>query len=178
MAFVTLTGEVNSQARRAHVEKIASGVPNVQQVVNELQIKNQKATRHSEICARCIRWCWELFWWQLVLSILRGPSPTFRVWQKPLDVSMVRHRFRARAILTMVLLTRLLWGGKIYMDQSVITNDSNASGVSWAAVIAGAFVAAALSLILLALGTGIGFSHVVTVVEHGRVPLRRSAQGL
>src|ERR1039458_7533909 len=44
------------------------------------------------------------------------------------------------------------------MDQSVITNDSNASGVSWAAVIAGAFVAAALSLILLALGTGIGFS--------------------
>jgi hypothetical protein len=44
------------------------------------------------------------------------------------------------------------------MDQSVITNDSTASGVSWAAVIAGAFVAAALSLILLALGTGIGFS--------------------
>jgi hypothetical protein len=51
-------------------------------------------------------------------------------------------------------------GGKIYMDQSVITNDSNASGVSWAAVIAGAFVATALSLILLALGTGIGFSAV------------------
>lgn len=46
------------------------------------------------------------------------------------------------------------------MDQHVITNDSNASGVSWAAVIAGAFVAAALSLILLALGTGIGFSAV------------------
>ena len=41
---VTLTGEVNSQARRAHVEKIASGVPNVQQVVNELQIKDQRAT--------------------------------------------------------------------------------------------------------------------------------------
>ena len=46
------------------------------------------------------------------------------------------------------------------MDQSVITNDSNASGVSWPAVIAGAFVATALSLILLALGTGIGFSAV------------------
>ncbi len=44
------------------------------------------------------------------------------------------------------------------MDQSVNTNDSNASGVSWAAVIAGAFVATALSLILLVLGTGIGFS--------------------
>jgi hypothetical protein len=46
------------------------------------------------------------------------------------------------------------------MDQSVITNDSNASGVSWAAVISGAFVATSLSLILLALGTGIGFSAV------------------
>jgi hyperosmotically inducible periplasmic protein len=41
---VTLSGEVNSQARRAQVEKVASGVPNVQQVVNELQVKNQKAT--------------------------------------------------------------------------------------------------------------------------------------
>src|ERR1700736_268236 len=35
---VTLTGDVNSQARRAQVEKIASAVPNVQQVVNELQV--------------------------------------------------------------------------------------------------------------------------------------------
>ncbi|MGC2282146.1 MAG: hypothetical protein WA603_19180 [Candidatus Acidiferrales bacterium] len=43
------------------------------------------------------------------------------------------------------------------MEQSVV-DDSSASGVSWAAVIAGASVAAALSLILLALGTGIGFS--------------------
>jgi osmotically-inducible protein OsmY len=41
---VTLTGEVNSQAKRAQVEKVASAVPNVQQVVNELQIKDQKAT--------------------------------------------------------------------------------------------------------------------------------------
>ena len=41
---VTLTGEVNSQSRRAQVEKVASAVPNVQQVVNELQVKNQKAT--------------------------------------------------------------------------------------------------------------------------------------
>jgi hyperosmotically inducible protein len=41
---VTLTGEVNSQAKRALVEKVASAVPNVQQVVNELQIKNQKAS--------------------------------------------------------------------------------------------------------------------------------------
>jgi osmotically-inducible protein OsmY len=43
-AVVTLTGEVNSQNRSMAVEKMASGVPNVQQVVNELQIKDQKAT--------------------------------------------------------------------------------------------------------------------------------------
>ena len=41
---VTLTGEVDSQARRSQAESIASSVPNVQQVVNELQVKNQKAT--------------------------------------------------------------------------------------------------------------------------------------
>jgi len=39
-------------------------------------------------------------------------------------------------------------------------NESSSSGVSWAAVIGGAFVAAALSLILLALGTGLGLSSV------------------
>ncbi len=41
---VTLTGEVNSQDNRALAEKVAIGVPNVQQVVNNLQVKNQKAT--------------------------------------------------------------------------------------------------------------------------------------
>jgi osmotically-inducible protein OsmY len=41
---VTLTGEVNSQAKRDHAEKVANGVPNVQQVVNNLQVKNQKAS--------------------------------------------------------------------------------------------------------------------------------------
>jgi hypothetical protein len=39
-------------------------------------------------------------------------------------------------------------------------NETYASGVSWAAVAGGAFVAAALSLILLSLGTGLGFSAV------------------
>jgi len=39
-------------------------------------------------------------------------------------------------------------------------NDAHGSGVSWGAVIAGAAVASALSLSLLALGTGIGFSSV------------------
>ena len=38
--------------------------------------------------------------------------------------------------------------------------EASASGVSWAAVAGGAFVAAALSLILLSLGTGLGFSAV------------------
>jgi hyperosmotically inducible periplasmic protein len=41
---VTLTGEVSSQSKRARVEKVASKVPNVQQVVNELQVKDQKAS--------------------------------------------------------------------------------------------------------------------------------------
>jgi hyperosmotically inducible periplasmic protein len=41
---VTLTGEVNSQTKRAQAEKVASSVPNVTQVVNELQVKDQKAT--------------------------------------------------------------------------------------------------------------------------------------
>lgn len=41
---VTLTGEVNSESKRAQVQKLASTVPNVQQVVNDLQIKDQKAS--------------------------------------------------------------------------------------------------------------------------------------
>jgi hypothetical protein len=39
-------------------------------------------------------------------------------------------------------------------------NEAHSSGVSWAAVVAGAFVAAALSLIMLSLGSGIGLSSV------------------
>ena len=39
-------------------------------------------------------------------------------------------------------------------------NEANKSGVSWPAVWAGGFVTAALSLILLALGTGLGFASV------------------
>jgi len=41
---VTLTGEVVSQSTRAQAQSIASRVPNVQQVVNELQVKDQKAS--------------------------------------------------------------------------------------------------------------------------------------
>ena len=39
-----------------------------------------------------------------------------------------------------------------------VTNEAYASGVSWASVIAGAFVTAALALILLTLGTGLNLS--------------------
>jgi hyperosmotically inducible protein len=41
---VTLNGKVNSQSKRAWVQKLATDVPNVKQVVNELQVKGQKAT--------------------------------------------------------------------------------------------------------------------------------------
>src|SRR5271163_5014939 len=41
-----------------------------------------------------------------------------------------------------------------------VRNDAHSSGVTWSAVIGGAFVCAAISLILLALGTGLGFSAV------------------
>ena len=41
---VTLSGEVNSQYKRDHAETVATRVPNVKQVVNDLQVKNQKAS--------------------------------------------------------------------------------------------------------------------------------------
>jgi osmotically-inducible protein OsmY len=41
---VTLKGNVNSEIRRSQAAHIASSVPNVHQVVNELQVKNQKAS--------------------------------------------------------------------------------------------------------------------------------------
>jgi osmotically-inducible protein OsmY len=41
---VTLTGELNSQAKRDHAENVPTSVPNVQQVVSNLQVKDQKAT--------------------------------------------------------------------------------------------------------------------------------------
>jgi hyperosmotically inducible periplasmic protein len=43
---VVLKGDVDSQAKRAEVAKVAAAVPNVEQVVNEIQVKNQKATSY------------------------------------------------------------------------------------------------------------------------------------
>jgi hypothetical protein len=54
-------------------------------------------------------------------------------------------------------------------------NEAHSSGVSWAAVIAGAFVTAALSLILLALGAGAGLSSLSPWSNSGISP---SAVGL
>lgn len=44
---VTLKGHVPSEARRTEVEKLVAGVPNVTQVVNELEIRNRKASSSS-----------------------------------------------------------------------------------------------------------------------------------
>lgn len=41
---VTLKGSVNSESQRATVEKLVARVPNVQQVVNELEVNDQRAT--------------------------------------------------------------------------------------------------------------------------------------
>lgn len=41
---VTLTGEVNSQDTRNRTQQLVAGIPNVQQVVNEIQVKYQRAT--------------------------------------------------------------------------------------------------------------------------------------
>jgi osmotically-inducible protein OsmY len=41
---ITLTGTVNDETERAKLDAVARGVPNTQQVVNEIQTKHQKAT--------------------------------------------------------------------------------------------------------------------------------------
>ena len=41
---VTLDGNVGSQSSRAQAQNVAASVPNVRQVVNELQVKDQKST--------------------------------------------------------------------------------------------------------------------------------------
>jgi hypothetical protein len=48
-----------------------------------------------------------------------------------------------------------------YELRDVTAGETKTSGVSWGAVIAGSFVTAALGLILMALGTGIGFSAMI-----------------
>jgi hypothetical protein len=47
-----------------------------------------------------------------------------------------------------------------FYPQTSISNEARSSGISWSAVVAGAFSSSALSLILLALGTGVGLSAI------------------
>ena len=54
--------------------------------------------------------------------------------------------------------------------EPVRPDELTASGVSWAAVIGGAFVAAAMALILLSLGTGLGLSSVSPWANSGMSP--------
>ncbi len=44
---VTLTGNLETPAMRSSVEQLAAKVPNVQQVVNKIDVKNQRATSSS-----------------------------------------------------------------------------------------------------------------------------------
>jgi hypothetical protein len=53
------------------------------------------------------------------------------------------------------------------LGEGSVRDDSHASGVTWSAVIAGAFVSAALAVILLALGTGLGLSSVSPWTDSG-----------
>lgn len=55
-------------------------------------------------------------------------------------------------------------------DETVILPEPSASAVSWAAVIGGAFVTAALTLILLALGAGAGLSSLSPWSTAGAAP--------
>lgn len=50
--------------------------------------------------------------------------------------------------------------GNAEIHPAALHDSSNHSGVSWAAIFAGAAAAAALSLLLLMLGSGLGFSAI------------------
>ena len=56
--------------------------------------------------------------------------------------------------------TSMIIGSRPGSEDPWAGNDATASGVSWAAVAGGAFVSAALSLILVSLGAGLGLSEV------------------
>lgn len=44
---VTLKGEVNSEGKRSMTEKVTASVPNVKQIVNEIEVKNRKPCSSS-----------------------------------------------------------------------------------------------------------------------------------
>src|SRR5258707_179665 len=57
-----------------------------------------------------------------------------------------------------------------YVTDPPVVAEASASGVSWAAVLAGAFVAASLALILMILGVGLGLSSVSPWTGSGASP--------
>jgi len=54
-----------------------------------------------------------------------------------------------------------------HTDLSAVPATSAAGAVSWPAIVAGAFVAAGVSVILLALGSGLGFASISPWANHG-----------
>jgi hypothetical protein len=56
--------------------------------------------------------------------------------------------------------TQTAFADSLVRTEPRVHNEAHSSGVSWAAVVAGAFVSAALAVILLSLGTGLGLSSV------------------
>ena len=61
--------------------------------------------------------------------------------------------------------------GSVYPRPDALGADSvvatGKSAASWPAIIAGAFVATSVSLILLALGSGLGITSILTSADHG-----------
>ena len=93
-----------------------------------------------------------------ILSLIHDSSPKgyFRI-----DILSVHGSVGKRQIMASVAKARMDF------SEGSPRNEATSSAVSWAAVVAGAFVAAALALSLLALGTGIGLSLVSPWSEAG-----------
>jgi hypothetical protein len=66
----------------------------------------------------------------------------------------------AQVVVEQPAVSRPTVGRRSFVAEVPSKNESYSSGVSWAAVIGGAFVSASLALILLSLGTGLGLPSV------------------
>jgi hypothetical protein len=112
-------------------------------------------------------------WLALVLQQLVPPATSFGVWRdfgtllpSALEILQVAQLRRIEEKIHMA--SRVVAAGEavvaaqtpVWRGDGSAKNETLVSGMSWPAVFAGAFAAAALSLTLLALGTGLGFSAV------------------
>src|SRR6202140_5832206 len=93
---------------------------------------------------------------------LRSPRLTSPVETRRSSPEVKYQQYYSQPIRRIVQMehSRLSSSIPIELTETSGKNEAHSSGVSWAAVIGGAFVAAALSLILLTLGTGLGLSSV------------------